>query len=155
MTDGEVRLQVTWFYRPEEARGGRKAFHGEKELFQSDHYDYVPSGSINEKCNVHTLRAYQNLGVVSELDYFTRFIYKAAKGEFKPDRVPVYCVCEMPFNPDLFMVECEGCEEWHHPECLRLTRKEVETMAHFVCPECTKRHLSNSSKKMRIAEEGR
>ena len=62
MTDGEVRLQVTWFYRPEEARGGRKAFHGEKELFQSDHYDYVPSGSINEKCNVHTLRRTRTSG---------------------------------------------------------------------------------------------
>lgn len=128
-------MRVSWFYRPEEAHGGRKAFHGEKELFTSDHYDWVAASSINGKCHVHTLKAYQALHVVRDLDYFSRFLYKASAGEFKPDRVPVYCMCEMPYNPDLFMVECEGCDEWFHPECMQLTKKEVEKMAHFVCPE--------------------
>ena len=31
-TGKSLRLYVSWFYRPEEARGGRKGFHGEKEL---------------------------------------------------------------------------------------------------------------------------
>jgi len=35
-----------------------------------------------------------------------------AEKEFKPDRVPVYCVCEMPYNPDQMMVMCKVCEEW-------------------------------------------
>lgn len=35
-----------------------------------------------------------------------------ATKEFKPDRVPVYCKCEMPYNPDQFMVMCIQCEEW-------------------------------------------
>jgi hypothetical protein len=39
-----VQVRVSWFYRPEEAHGGRKAFHGEKELFTSDHYDWVAAG---------------------------------------------------------------------------------------------------------------
>ena len=64
-------------------------------------------------------------------------------------------LCKGPARGSAGMVECEGCEEWHHPECLQLSKEEVEAMAHFVCPECTKRHLSNSSKKMRMAEEGR
>ena len=134
-------VRVAWFYRPEEARGGRKSFHGEKELFKSDHYDWVDAKAINGKCRVHTLKAYQALHMVGEMDYFSRFKYAASTGEFKPDRVPVYCLCEMPYNPDLFMVECEGCDEWFHPECLRLTKKEVEKMAHLICPECTKKHL--------------
>ena len=31
---------------------------------------------------------------------------------FKPDRVPVYCTCEMPYNPDQKMVMCEHCKDW-------------------------------------------
>ena len=89
---------------------------------------------------------------VKEFDFFARFSYLAARGEFKPDRVPVYCLCEMPFNPDLFMIECEGCEEWHHPECVHLTRDEVEKMAHFVCAECTKYHMKKG--KHRARREG-
>ena len=107
-TGKSLRLYVSWFYRPEEARGGRKGFHGEKELFQSDHFDWVTPSAVNGKCNVHSLREYQSLDQVKEFDFFARFSYLAARSEFKPDRVPVYCLCEMPFNPDLFMIECEG-----------------------------------------------
>ena len=102
---------MSWYYRPEEARGGRKAFHGAKELFTSDHYDWVAKSSINGHCSVHKLREYQQLTEVTDNDYYTRFSYKASKGEFKPVKVPVYCTCEMPYNPDLFMVECESCED--------------------------------------------
>ena len=35
-----------------------------------------------------------------------------AEKEFKPDRVPVYCTCEMPYNPDQLMIMCKVCEEW-------------------------------------------
>ena len=108
--NGEEQCHVSWYYRPEEARGGRKAFHGDKELFTSDHYDWVAKSSINGHCSVHKLREYQQLTEVTDNDYYTRFSYKASKGEFKPDKVPVYCTCEMPYNPDLFMVECESCE---------------------------------------------
>ena len=148
-TGKSLRLYVSWFYRPEEARGGRKGFHGEKELFQSDHFDWVTPSAVNGKCNVHSLREYQSLDQVKEFDFFARFSYLAARSEFKPDRVPVYCLCEMTFNPDLFMIECEGCEEWHHPECVHLTRDEVEKMAHFVCAECTKKHLEVAAGKKR------
>ena len=122
---GDEQCHVSWFYRPEEARGGRKAFHGEKELFTSDHYDWVAKSSINGHCAVHKLKEYQMLKEVTDNDYYTRFSYKASKGEFKPDRVPVYCACEMPYNPDLFMVECEACEEWYHPQCVGSTKKQV------------------------------
>jgi len=135
---GATRVRVSWFYRPEEAHGGRKAFHGEKELFTSDHNDWVAADSIEHKVAIHTLKAYQALPQVGEADYFSRFLYKASTGEFKPDRVPVYCLCEMPYNPDLFMVECEGCSEWFHPECLQLTENQVSKMPHMICSECTR-----------------
>ena len=140
---------MSWYYRPEEARGGRKAFHGDKELFTSDHYDWVAKSSINGHCSVHKLREYQQLTEVTDNDYYTRFSYKASKGEFKPDKVPVYCTCEMPYNPDLFMVECESCEEWYHPQCVRTTKKQVEKLAHFVCPSCEKAQ-AREAKKQRV-----
>ena len=71
---------MSWYYRPEEARGGRKAFHGDKELFTSDHYDWVAKSSINGHCSVHKLREYQQLTEVTDNDYYTRFSYKASKG---------------------------------------------------------------------------
>ncbi|KAJ1423130.1 Zinc finger, FYVE/PHD-type [Sesbania bispinosa] len=66
-----VKVRVRWYYRPEESIGGRRQFHGAKELFE----------------------------------------YKAATGAFTPDRVAVYCKCEMPYNPDDLMVQCEGCKD--------------------------------------------
>jgi hypothetical protein len=32
-TNKSLKLYVSWFYRPEEARGGRKGFHGERSCF--------------------------------------------------------------------------------------------------------------------------
>ena len=39
-----------WWYRPEEARGGRKQFHGEREVFKSSHGDEVEAFSLDGKC---------------------------------------------------------------------------------------------------------
>lgn len=41
------------------------------------------------------------------------FVWKQpAEKLFEPDRVPVFCRCEMPYNPDQFMVCCDTCTEW-------------------------------------------
>ena len=37
---------------------------------------------------------------------------QAKTGRFEPDQVRVHCRCEMPYNPDECMVECEQCYEW-------------------------------------------
>ncbi len=129
---------MAWFYRPEEAAGGRKAFHSVRELFRSDHRDWVVAASILGRCRVLDLRAYQALPAASETDFFYRFSYRAATSRFTPRRVPVFCVCEMPYNPDLLMLECVDCAEWYHPECVGMERGDVggATPRVFVCPEC-------------------
>jgi len=117
--DGDDSARVTWFYRPEEAAGGRKAFHGARELFRSDHRDTVGVASVLGLATVHSLRDFLALPRPLETDYFSRFTYAAAKQTFEPRRVPVFCLCSMPFNPDLAMLECRGpCADWFHPECL-------------------------------------
>ncbi|URE25478.1 BAH [Musa troglodytarum] len=129
-----VRVRVRWYYRPEESIGGRRQFHGAKELFLSDHYDVQSAHTIEGKCTVHSFKNYTKLENVGAEDYFCRFEYKAATGGFTPDRVAVYCKCEMPYNPDDLMVQCEGCKDWQvtsailscsAPLCLQLVSLKI------------------------------
>lgn len=131
-----IRVRVRWYYRPEESIGGRRQFHGSKELFLSDHYDSHSADTIEGKCTVHTFRNYTKLESVGNDDYFCRFEYKAATGGFTPDRVAVYCKCEMPYNPDDLMVQCEACKDWFHPACMSMSPEQVKKMEHFYCPDC-------------------
>ena len=87
---GGVRVRVRWYYRPEEAKGGRRPFHGAKELFLSDHFDTQSAHTIEGKCVVHSFKNYTKLDNVGPEDFFCRFEYKAATGSFTPDRVAVY-----------------------------------------------------------------
>ena len=87
---GSVRVRVRWYYRPEEAKGGRRPFHGAKELFLSDHFDTQSAHTIEGKCIVHSFKSYTKLDNVGPEDFYCRFDYKAATGAFTPDRVAVY-----------------------------------------------------------------
>ena len=84
-----VKVRVRWYYRPEESIGGRRQFHGAKELFLSDHYDIQSAHTIEGKCVVHSFKNYTKLENVGAEDYYCRFEYKAATGAFTPDRVAV------------------------------------------------------------------
>jgi len=116
--DGEPCIRVAWVYRPEDVIGGRRAFHGARELFLSDHRDVVGMATVLGRCQVHSLRAFLALPRPVETDFFSRFSYAAAKKTFEPKRVPCFCTCIMPFNPDLAMVGCRACGDWFHPACL-------------------------------------
>lgn len=136
VTNSRTDVRVQWYYRPEDTVGGAKKFHGEAEVFKSDHFDVIELASVNSPCRVHLLKDYQELTVVGDKDYFSRFQYKPATNLFKPDRVPVYCKCEMPYNPDKVMIMCEECTEWYHPECLGFTDEWAEELEHFTCYAC-------------------
>ena len=130
-------MRVSWFYRPEEAAGGRKAFHSMRELFESDHLDWVGAASITGRCRVSDLRAFQSLPAPSDTDFFVRFTYRAAGRRFTPARVPVFCKCEMPYNPDHVMIECVACADWYHPECIGMARVDAGVHSRgFTCPIC-------------------
>ena len=131
-----VEARLCWYYRPQETRGGRKRFHGVKELFSSDHYDWVDVNTIDAKCNVYPLKDYQKLKAVGEGDFYARFLYRSSRGEFRPEAVPVFCACSEPYNPDRFMVECEECEDWFHPECVGHTQASAARVKRFTCPQC-------------------
>lgn len=129
-------VRVRWYYRPEEVSGGRRPFHGRKELMFSDHEDLVDADTIDGKCTVHTYKAYSKLTNVGEDEYFTRFDYKARSGVFDPDTVAVYCLCELPHNPDELMLNCDSCKDWFHPVCIKMTVQEVKALDSYVCDAC-------------------
>ena len=122
---GEPCVRVMWVYRPEDVVGGRRAFHGAKELFLSDHRDVVSVATVLGRCQVHSLRAFLALPRAVETDFFSRFSYAAGKKTFEPKRVPCFCTCVMPFNPDLAMVCCRVCADWFHPACLAMDEGET------------------------------
>lgn len=84
-----IKVHVRWYYRPEESLGGRRQFHGAKELFLSDHYDVQSAHTIDGKCIVHSFKNYTKLENVGPEDYYCRFEHKTATGAFMPDMVAV------------------------------------------------------------------
>ncbi|KAH9623189.1 hypothetical protein KSS87_016871 [Heliosperma pusillum] len=158
---GGARVYVRWYYRPEESIGGRRQFHGANEVFLSDHFDMQSADSIEAKCTVHSFKSYTKLDSIGNDDFFCRFEYNSATGAFTPDRVAVsvlslflelspnieffvagfddviYCKCEMPYNPDDLMVQCEGCSDWFHPACIEMTAEEAKRLDHFFCQNCS------------------
>ncbi|CAI5994683.1 unnamed protein product [Closterium sp. NIES-64] len=108
---GRVKMWCRWYYRPEESIGGRRCFHGVKELFLSDHYDGCYPEAVEGVCSVHNLKDYAYLDVVEEEDFFCRFEYNASTGMFAPESVAVYCKCEMPYNPDNLMLVPPGHQD--------------------------------------------
>ncbi|PWA99266.1 PHD finger family protein / bromo-adjacent homology (BAH) domain-containing protein [Artemisia annua] len=132
-----IKVHVQWYYRPEESIGGRRQFHGTKELFLSDHKDVQSADTIEGKCIVHKFKSYTKLKEVGNEDFFCRFEYNSATGAFVPDRVAVYCKCEMPYNPDDLMVQCDGCSDWFHPACIGMVPDEAKKLEHFYCESCS------------------
>ncbi|XP_071699612.1 chromatin remodeling protein EBS-like [Rutidosis leptorrhynchoides] len=131
-----VKVEIRWFYRQEDAIGGRKSFHGTKELFSSDHVDTQSVDTIVEKCNVYSMDEYNNLDKVEENDFFCRFEYQRLTGAFSPESITVYCRCEMPENPDREMIDCENCGDRFHPACLDMTAEMAKQLNHFICQPC-------------------
>ncbi|KAL9272612.1 Chromatin remodeling protein EBS-like protein [Drosera capensis] len=144
---GNVRVHVRWYYRPEESIEGRRQFHGSKEVFLSDHFDVQSADTIEGKCTVYSFKSYTKLESVGNEDFFCRFEYNSKTGSFTPDRVAVYCKCEMPYNPDDLMVQCEECSDWFHPACIDMTAEEAKRLDHFFCQTCSaegQKKLQNS-----------
>uniref|UniRef100_A0A7N0UKE7 BAH domain-containing protein n=1 Tax=Kalanchoe fedtschenkoi TaxID=63787 RepID=A0A7N0UKE7_KALFE len=65
-----VQIEGRWHYHPEDVKGGRRNFHGENELFLSNHVDTQLPESIEGKCNVRTFEKYLKLDEVEDTDYF-------------------------------------------------------------------------------------
>ncbi|XP_028215038.1 chromatin remodeling protein SHL-like [Glycine soja] len=83
----DVKIDVRWYYRPEESIGGHRQFHGSKEVFLSYHFDVQSADTVKARCTVHSFKSYTKLNAIGNDDFFYRFEYNSFTGAFNPDRV--------------------------------------------------------------------
>ncbi len=114
-----------------------QSWHGDREVFESTLTDWNPLKCVEGKCRVHTLEEYEELKKIRPEDHFSRFSYNPTTGNFKPETTPVYCICELPQNPDRDMVMCERCRDWFHCDCVHFNPKENPNTL-YVCDQCVK-----------------
>ena len=48
----------------------------------------------------------------------------------------IYCVCRMPNDKRLAMVQCSSCSNWYHGECLNINIDEQDFATKWRCGEC-------------------
>eukprot|EP01084_Bolivina_argentea_P263828 446700_1 len=48
----------------------------------------------------------------------------------------LYCICRGPDDGRL-MIQCDGCDEWFHYDCVELTIRQAQKIKKFYCPTCT------------------
>nr|XP_017250592.1 PREDICTED: chromatin remodeling protein EBS-like [Daucus carota subsp. sativus] len=81
--------ELRWYYKPEHSLGRRRSFHGEKELFMSDHFDTRDATIITGKCNIYSVDQYARLKHVGPKDFYSHFQYQHVYGIMTPVRVKV------------------------------------------------------------------
>jgi hypothetical protein len=119
-----VFIEVAWFYKPEEVKGGRKPHHGEYEVLKSNHHDYIHVGSINGKANV-VLFEEANPTNLDEADFFWRLQFDYNTQSVKGALKHLLC-CNKPADPDK-ITQCPNCPEFFHTACLSTKKRKTRS----------------------------
>ncbi|XXQ39501.1 PHD-type domain-containing protein [Plasmodiophora brassicae] len=64
---------------------------------------------------------------------------RGAYGQNPADMVhgnELYCVCLKPYQADKFMIGCDQCDGWFHPDCVNITTQQAMRMQSYTCPKC-------------------
>jgi len=48
----------------------------------------------------------------------------------------LYCVCRKPYDPEIFMIACDSCDEWYHGSCINLTEDQAADIKTYICQNC-------------------
>eukprot|EP01135_Chromosphaera_perkinsii_P001669 Nk52_evm46s208 gene=Nk52_evmTU46s208 len=62
---------------------------------------------------------------------------------------PRYCHCKSVCNWSRFMIECSGCEDWFHADCIGKTQAECELIELYYCKNCEPIHGPSTLKRER------
>ncbi|KAG1687147.1 Nucleosome-remodeling factor subunit BPTF [Nymphon striatum] len=60
------------------------------------------------------------------------------KSPVKPTQLTakIVCICKKQYDPAKFMIGCDSCAKWFHPNCVNLNDSQVQSMEKFICPDC-------------------
>ncbi|KCV72421.1 hypothetical protein H696_00006 [Fonticula alba] len=141
----DVMITVRWFYRPEEIKNGRRAYHGKNEVLLTDHEDTIHVGAVNGPAIILPFKEWLDRQQQSDPEdgpqdvdeehvFYYREKYEHITGDILT-KLEQYCRCECPENPDRLMIYCDTCEKWFHAECEQLTDEDLKA-AHYSCAGC-------------------
>lgn len=50
----------------------------------------------------------------------------------------LHCLCQTIYDGERFMICCDRCDGWYHPECLKMKAADAKLVDMFICPRCEK-----------------
>lgn len=53
----------------------------------------------------------------------------------------IYCICKTLYNPNLWMIACDICNEWFHGKCVQITANEARKIQTYACPFCQEKGI--------------
>lgn len=118
-----------------------KEYIGENEVFPTRHRDKVFADAIVSKCQVYSIKQYDDL---ESIDFNTTFFTRATYCPLSKTLEPAFsdwdklCICQRPLNPNLLHIKCDLCGKWFHPKCMTLNDEQIEKLEDFFCPGCSK-----------------
>lgn len=118
-----VFLRVVWLYRPEDLPSGRKPWHGSNEVFPSNNMQIIDAMAVTDMAKglLHFDGKQQWVADNGYLVWRQPCKVAVKKGEVVPSvlgKLPTYCVCREPANPDRRLVQCGSCKNWLHDACI-------------------------------------
>ncbi|KAK9372375.1 uncharacterized protein V1513DRAFT_460645 [Lipomyces chichibuensis] len=110
-----VYVRLFWMYWPNELPGGRRYYHGNKELVASNHMDVIDAMTVAAKAAVSHWLELDDEDKLADL--FWRQRYDSYNNELMPIRK--HCKCKRYYNPDTTMIWCSSCNSWLHEACVK------------------------------------
>ncbi|CAD8155404.1 unnamed protein product [Paramecium pentaurelia] len=133
-------IQIQWYYTKQDLNLDKKfmKYISIKELFFSTHVEFLAANKLQSPIEVMSFDQYTQLEYVEETKFFSRAAIDLKTMEPMPKVTewPKSCVCRMPQNPDIQMIQCETCGEWFHLDCVNIKSEEAEQIENYKCPGC-------------------
>ncbi|CAK69940.1 unnamed protein product (macronuclear) [Paramecium tetraurelia] len=110
------------------------------QLFFSTHSEYLPANKIQVGIKILTFEEYSDLEFEEETIFFSRAAIDLDSMEPRPN-IKLWkksCVCQLPQNPDLQMIQCDECDNWYHLDCVELQDQDITKIDKYLCPRCNK-----------------
>lgn len=118
VSDSTIKLRE--LLKPEDLKGGRHLFCGDRELFRTNTYLEISRKSLQNTQPICTLSDYQ-----TSKGFLIRQTYDESTQFLHPDLAKV-CLCKENLNPDLSFFICSSCNGIYHHSCV----------GGDVCPDC-------------------
>lgn len=88
--NGGVSFRVKWYIWPDDTIQGKLKFQGNNEILSTEWLTDMDPKTIDGKCKVHEMRAYQRLEVAGPDDFICRTKYYSNQRSYRRQELPVY-----------------------------------------------------------------